>query len=120
MYRIRLGNAIAEGKDHKDWFTGYFVENNSPLKTNDLEIKWSRHKKGEKKDHPGINATAKTIDILISGKLRFIFPDLRKEVILEKESDYIWFDAGVAHIWEALENSVSVVVRWPSIPGDQE
>jgi quercetin dioxygenase-like cupin family protein len=34
--------------------------------------------------------------------------------------DYIWFDAGVAHVWEALEDSVSVVIRWPSIPGDQK
>jgi hypothetical protein len=117
--KIRLGNAIKEGKGHRGWFAGYFIENNDLLKTNDVEINYDRLKKGDRKAVAKANKTATTIDVLISGKIKFTFPESGKEVLIENEGDYVCWGPGISHTWESVEDSLSIVVRWPSIPGDQ-
>lgn len=90
----------------------------SPLQTNDLEIKWGKHKKGEAKESSAANKEAKTIAILIRGKVSLIFDD--KKVVLADEGDFVYWGSGVAHSWEVLKDSLVITIRWPSIPGDQK
>ncbi len=89
------------------------------FKNSAFELKWATHKKGEKKSSIGINAKAKTLAILISGKIRYVFP--QKEHILAKQGDFVYWGAEVPHSWESIEdNTVTLSIRWPSAPGDQK
>ncbi len=117
---IVSGNLDDENKkhpEHRGWFMGHFAE--EPLKTEELEVNWGVQKKGDKKDSVGMNLRAKTLIILIKGEMIHRFPDDKKEIKLIKPGDFIFWDSGVAHSWEAITDSISVVVRWPSISGDQ-
>ncbi len=53
--------------------------------------------------------------MLISGRFRMRFP--RREVLLERQGDYVVRGRGVDHSWHADEESVVLTVRWPSVPG---
>lgn len=64
------------------------------------------------------NIKAKSLAILIKGKLRISFPDENKIVILEKIGDYVIWNHGVFHTVEILENTTTITVRWPSVPND--
>lgn len=117
--KIVTGNFEAEYNIHRGWVAGHFLDPSSPLCTSDLEIKWARHKKGEKKDLVAFNQTSKTLFILFSGRFKFIFPESDEEIIAKEEGDYVFFDAQVPHSWEVLEDCLAVSIRWPSIPHDQ-
>ena len=41
-----------------------------------------------------------------------------REVLLSKEGDYVLWEPGVPHLWQAETPAVVVTVRWPSVPGD--
>ena len=115
MENIVQGNANDIRKS--SWFLGHFMD--PPLKDNDVEIKWAHHSKGEKKQKPGTNLKAKTISILAKGKFLVSFPEENREVLLEKEGDFVLVSPKIKHTWEALEDTLLISVRWPSIPGDQ-
>ena len=94
---------------------GHFLDFDPFFKTDDLEIKWAVHAKGYAK--PGLIAkkTVKTITVLIRGKFVVRFPEINKKVVLSKMGDYLAYDASeVSHISESPEDSVVIVVRWPS------
>lgn len=78
------------------------------------------HPKGYKRAENAKNKTARTVCVLISGKCVFRFPSEGIEKIAEKRGDYVFWEAGVVHGFEALENSVVLTIRWSSIPEDQE
>jgi hypothetical protein len=65
------------------------------------------------------NAT--TISILVSGLFvtRLKICDVLREVTLANPGDYIAFAPGIDHSWEALEDSVMISIRFPSLAGDQ-
>ena len=119
--KISIGNLDQDKDKYRGWVVGHFIDNTSPLCTSDLEIKWSRHRKGDKKETIATNQTAKTLFILISGKFKFKFPNSdQKEVVIEREADYVFYDAGVPHAWEVLEDCLAINIRWPSVPNDQD
>jgi len=43
----------------------------------------------------------------------FEFPD--EKVELNHQGDYVMWGIGVDHRWEALEDTVIITVRWPSV-----
>ncbi len=118
--RILNGNFkdVITERDGNHWVMGHFMPPDSPLQTNDLEIKWGKHKKGEAKKSSGTNKRAKTLAILIEGKVLLTFDD--EKVILKEKGDYVYWDSGVIHSWEVLKDSLIITIRWPSIPGDQK
>ena len=122
MNQITNGNFkdIIDKRNGNLWVLGHFMEPGSPFQTNDLEIKWGLHHPGESKDSPGINLQAKTLAMLIRGKISIKFPDQNRELVLEKEGDYLYFDRGVSHNWSVLEETLIITIRWLSIPGDQK
>jgi quercetin dioxygenase-like cupin family protein len=52
--------------------------------------------------------------LLINGRFRVDLPE--RPVVLSEQGDYVVF-RGINHSWYAEEDSVVVVVRWPSIAG---
>ena len=102
------------------WVMGHFIDPKSPLHSKDLEIKWALHHPGESQNVTVVNKKSKTLAILIRGKTSLKFPDKKKEIILKKEGDYVYWDEGVSHNWKVFEESLIIAIRWPSIPGDQK
>lgn len=120
MDNISSGNLnTKESKLNKGWFIGHFIENNEFFKTQDFEVAWKVHKKGDKNESIAKNKIAKTLSVLIKGKCLWTFPEKNNQIILENEGDYIFWDSGIAHSWEILEDSTILTIRWPSINGDQ-
>lgn len=118
--RFYSGNAIAEGR--RGWFIGQFVQEDAGLRHQDaLEVKWGQHPKGERRCSFVQSKSATTISILISGTLVTwlkIDEELR-EIVLAKPGDYIAYGPGIEHSWEALEDSLLISVRFPSVADDQ-
>lgn len=113
------GNAESEGKDHRGWFVGHFMDQ-PPQKRDDLEIKWSHHPQGDGDPEFDAQKFAKTISILIFGKIEYSFRkgDKVESVIVDMPGDYVMWESGVGHSWRVLEDSLSLTVRWPSLPND--
>ncbi len=118
MNKIITGNLdtqIASHPETKGWFLGCFMEKNPDFLSDDVEVKWGRHPKGEiKKGYDAIVPT-KTLVILISGYCVVRFAEFKQESVLAKLGDYVFFDASTtSHVNEAKEDSLVLVVRYPS------
>lgn len=121
--RIRYGNAVKEGggPQRRGWFVGHFLGPQAGLANSSaVEIKWGAHPAGEEKTTTAANHTATTISILVSGAFRVIFPEDGQEINLSTPGDYALWAPGVAHTWRALQDTVMITVRWPSMPDDQQ
>ncbi|MBD1927680.1 signal peptidase I [Trichocoleus sp. FACHB-90] len=115
--KVIFGNAQTEGKKRWGWILGHFVTpTDDPRSTTDLEVKWAVHQAGDSRDQWATNEEATTLSILIKGRFRLQFPE--QEVLLSGEGDYVIWVPGVAHSWSAVEDSIILTVRWPSISGD--
>jgi hypothetical protein len=108
-----VGNAVDVGRDTRGWFLGHFMRGaGSALRTDDVELKWYVHPKGEMRDSWAPGIPVKTLNLLVRGSFVLVFPD--REVALEKEGDFVLFGPGVAHSYRAVEESLVLTVRWPS------
>jgi cupin superfamily acireductone dioxygenase involved in methionine salvage len=116
---ISTGNAAQDGI--RGWFIGQFIPPSGGLAHQDeLEIKWQQHRKGERRERFAHSPKATTISILVNGSLltRFRLPDETREVILNRPGDYIAYGPGLDHSWEALEESLVITVRFPSLSNE--
>ena len=111
------GNVNTKSNGERGWIFGHFIDPTSPFHSDDFEIKWSKNPQGASKIAAKANKVAKTVCILVRGKFRVDFPDLNKSVLLEKEGDYVFFGNGIVHSWKALEESLTINIRWPSLEG---
>ena len=112
------GNAILEGASTRGWFVGAFIDSNSGLvKNGDVEVKWGIHPKGEKRTSKADSGDATTLSILIQGEYAIRFND--EEIVLRKAGDYIIFMPNQPHDLEALEDTVIITVRWPSLSSNK-
>ena len=90
--------------------------------TNDVEVKWGIHKKGEENGGFATNRHAKTMSVLVEGAFQLTFKKedgTQENIKLTRPGDFALWDFGVPHNWAVLEDSVVLTVRWPSIPKDQ-
>jgi hypothetical protein len=109
-----LGNASEASKDTRGWFVGHFMPGeDNPLRTDELEVKWYTHAKGETRAQWAPGNPVKTLNILIRGHFVLLFPN--QEVALEKEGDFVLFGPGLPHSYRAVEESLILTVRWPSL-----
>lgn len=118
---ITTGNALLHGRENSTsgWFLGHFIPQSEGLRhSRAVEIKWGVHGAGERKAGVGTNQTGSTLALLISGRFVLTFPG-RKDICLKNQGDYVVFGPGIAHGWVAIEDSLVITVRWPSIPHDQ-
>jgi hypothetical protein len=114
-----MGNAIAEGK--RGWFIGQFFPPEAGLRSQSMiEVKWGQHQKGTCRASFAESRFGGTISVLISGRflLRLMVDGAMREILLTDPGDYATFGAGVPHWWQALEDSVVISVRFPSIEGN--
>ena len=109
------GNVAIASRDTRGWLLGHFMPgDDNPLRTNDLEVKWYTHAKGETRNEWAPGNPVKTLNILIRGYFVLLFPD--REVALTKEGDFVLFGPRVAHSFRSEQESVVLTVRWPSLP----
>ncbi|MBN1262855.1 MAG: hypothetical protein JW991_00700 [Candidatus Pacebacteria bacterium] len=121
MKKIITGNLSLEAPNHRGWVVGHFMEKETGLQTGNVEVKWAEHKKGEiaERLEAGKRERTKTLTFLVRGKYVFFFPDLDREVILDKEGDFVFYGANLGYVRRAEEDSLVVVLRWPSIKADK-
>lgn len=110
---IQTGNAAIDNA--KGWFVGGSLDEQVGLRhTYDVELKWSTHSAGEERPEWVTAETRTTVATLISGKYEVMFRN--QSVILAKQGDFVMWGKGYDHKGRALEDSVILTVRWPSIP----
>ena len=110
---IQTGNAAIDNE--KGWFVGNSLPESLGIRhTYDVELKWSIHAAGEERLEWVTSEVRTTVAILISGKYEVMFRD--KSTILAKQGDFVMWGRGSDHKGKALEDSVILTVRWPSIP----
>ena len=114
-----VGNAVADGVRGTGWFIGKFEFGTIWGRHQEaLEVKWGSHARGESRPH-GLapNGAATTISILVRGLFQttFVLNGKTHVVTMNQEGDYIIFGPDLVHGWEALEDSVVLSVRFPSV-----
>ena len=114
-----FGNAAIDQVRDTGWFVGQFVPPElGPRHQTDVELKWAMHPDGDRRLHGAeANRNATTISVLIRGTLRtrFEIDGTPHVVTLHKQGDYVIFGPEIVHSWEALEETLVLSVRFPSI-----
>ncbi|MBA2596373.1 MAG: signal peptidase I [Chloroflexia bacterium] len=114
---VTSGNAADDGSGRDGWLLGHFLAGEDMARaTADVEVKWAVYAGGERRIAWGVNDRAHTLAILVRGIFRLRFPE--REVLLSREGDYVLWEPGVPHLWQAEGPTIVVTVRWPSLPGD--
>jgi len=112
--RIYVGNAEADAPENRGWLLGHFKPADDARHSEDLEIKWAIHPRGDQRFQWVAGEKRSALLLLISGQFRVSLPD--RTVLLARQGDYVVFH-GISHSWHAEEDSVVLTVRWPSIHG---
>ncbi|MDD3769140.1 MAG: hypothetical protein PHV10_00850 [Sulfuricurvum sp.] len=103
MKTAKLENMI------KGWFVGNFEP--TILKTNDVEVAIKEYKKGEKEEYH-FHKIATEITVIISGKVRM-------NGVVYSKGDIIVIEPGESTDFEALEDSINAVVKYPGANNDK-
>jgi hypothetical protein len=111
---IYAGYAEEDAPAHRGWVLGHFMPPGDPRHSEDVEIKWAVHKRGDKRPRWVVAESRTAAIFLVSGRFRIDLPD--RSVLLDRPGAYVVF-SGVGHSWEAEEDSTIVGVRWPSVAG---
>jgi hypothetical protein len=111
---IYSGYADADAPAHRGWLLGHFMPPGDPRHTGDVEIKWGVHPRGDIRAQWVTEESRAAAIFLVSGRFRINMPD--RSVVLDRPGAYVVF-GGVGHSWEAEEDSLTIAVRWPSVPG---
>lgn len=112
MSKIYIGNVRRDGQSTRGWFIGRFIEDLHSLRhSNNLEVKWREHKKGEKRNKWSISENMTTMGLVIKGKMRMIFKD---EEFLLRKGDYYISPPQMPHKWIIEEDSLVLTIQWLS------
>ena len=109
-----MGNAAVDAPTDRGWLLGHFKPPADVRHSDDVEIKWGVHARGDRRAQWVTGEKRTAVLILISGRFRVELPG--RSVLLAQPGDYVVFH-GIDHSWRAEEDSVVMSVRWPSIPG---
>jgi mannose-6-phosphate isomerase-like protein (cupin superfamily) len=112
---LYVGKADIDAPEEQGWLLGHFRPDGDPRHSTDVEIKWGRHPKGDRRAKWVHGEERTALLILISGRFHMEFPD--RTVVLTDPGDYVVWGRGVDHSWLAEQESVVLTVRWPSVPG---
>jgi hypothetical protein len=111
--RVHAGSAYDDAQSYKGWLLGHFVEPVGSIRNSeDVEVKWGVHRAGEERSEMAGSDERTAICVLLRGRFRLSFPN-REDVVLDREGDYVMW-SNVGHTWIAEEDTVTIVVRWPS------
>jgi hypothetical protein len=112
--QIYVGSAALDAAADRGWLLGHFRPVGDARHSDDVEIKWGIHPRGDRRARWVTGERRTALILLVSGRFRVELP--ARSVLLAQQGDYLVF-GGVDHSWHAEEDSVVLVVRWPSIPG---
>jgi hypothetical protein len=112
---VYVGKAAVDAAGDRGWLLGHFKPVGHIRHSDDVEIKWGRHPKGDRRATWVTGEQRTALLILISGRFHMEFP--ARTVVLTEPGDYVVWGRGVDHSWLAEQESVVLTVRWPSVPG---
>ncbi|WP_377268720.1 signal peptidase I [Peterkaempfera sp. SMS 1(5)a] len=112
---VYVGNAGKDAARHRGWLLGHFEAVGDPRHSEDVEIKWGVHPRGDERAQWVTGEERTTLLLLVSGCFRVELPG--RSVVLDQQGDYVVWGRGVDHSWYAQEDSLVLTVRWPSLPG---
>ncbi|RCG23495.1 signal peptidase I [Sphaerisporangium album] len=112
---VYVGNAHLDSVADRGWLLGHFKPAGDVTHSEDVEVKWYVHPRGDQRAQWVTGEKRTALLILISGRFRVELPG--RSVLLEKQGDYVVWGRDVDHSWFAEEESVVLTVRWPSIAG---
>lgn len=112
---VYTGKAPADSTLNSGWLLGHFLPPDDPRHSDEVEIKWGAHPAGEERAEWVRGEARKSLAVLVSGRFRLRFPD--RDALLSEPGDYVVWGKGVDHSWVAEQDSVVLIVRWPSVPG---
>ncbi|MDL4773597.1 signal peptidase I [Actinomadura xylanilytica] len=112
---VYVGKAPVDAAGDRGWLLGHFKADDDLRHSEDVEIKWGVHPRGERRGQWTSGEQRVALLVLISGRFRMEFPG--RDVLLTEQGDYVVWGRGVDHSWCAEEESVVMTVRWPSVPG---
>lgn len=112
---LYVGNATIDAAADYGWLLGHFKPEGDVRHSEDVEIKWGVHPRGDERAKWATGEVRTALLVLVSGRFRMEFPG--RDVVLEKQGDYVLWGPGVDHSWYAEEESIVMTVRWPSVPG---
>ncbi|MBE3001346.1 signal peptidase I [Nocardiopsis sp. HNM0947] len=112
---VYVGNAGKDAVLDRGWLLGHFKDPDDPRHSEAVEIKWGVHQRGDERARWVRGEQRTALLVLISGRFRVALPN--REVLLERQGDYVVWGHGTDHSWFAEEDSVVLTVRWPSVPG---
>ena len=120
MNLIKSGNLEqCNDLEKRGWFIGHFMDKKSGFKSEEFELKWAVLSKGTTTEE-AFTITSKTMCVLIDGKFQIDFQKHQKKITLFNRGDFVFFEPNVLYKSEALEDSVVLAIRWPSIPNDKK
>lgn len=108
--RFRIGNALADGGEHRAWFLGGFFDADDARHSRDVEAKWARHPAGDCRTESAEATTTTTLTVLLTG--HFVVHFAGGDAELGEPGDYALFGPEFAHSWEAVEDSTMLTIRW--------
>ncbi len=111
---VYVGNAAADAPARRGWLLGHFMAVGDIRHSTDVEVKWGVHPRGDQRARWVAGEQRTAMIVLVSGRFRIELPG--RAVVLASQGDYLVF-GGIDHSWQAEEDSVVLVVRWPSVPG---
>lgn len=95
---------------YKKWVVGSFVKD-PKFHNSNFEFKFQSDRKGMKRDPKDVlDPDATTLAILVDGHVRMNFG--RENKYLRERGDYIWWSPDVPHLFEYLEDSLVITLRW--------
>ena len=112
---IFVGKAPADGALNAGWVLGHFLPEDDLRHSTAVEVKWGVHAAGDRRAQWVRGEERITLAVLVSGRFRLEFPG--RSAPLAEPGDYVLWGKGVDHSWEAEQDSVVLIVRWPSVPG---
>jgi hypothetical protein len=110
-----VGNAAIDGKEHRGWLVGHFLDDAAGVRVSDtVEIKWGIHPAGDERDAWHTDEQRTTVILLVQGQFRIELSS--GTFLLKEQGDYAMWGPGIEHSWRAEEDSIVITVRWPSLP----
>jgi quercetin dioxygenase-like cupin family protein len=107
------GNAAEDTKSDRGWLLGHFVDPSEGVRSSrDVEVKWATHPAGDTRASWTSDDQRTTLVLLVEGEFRIDLTEGSR--VLSTQGDYALWGPGIDHSWEALADSVVMVVRWPS------
>jgi quercetin dioxygenase-like cupin family protein len=109
-----VGNANDDAGQYRGWLLGHFIDarDSGPRSTDAVEVKWGIHAAGEARPEWTTDDQRTTIVLLVAGRFRLELTV--GNVTLERQGDYVIWEAGIDHWWQAQQDSIVVTIRWPS------